>query len=239
MNAWSLSDWKESPIQAVLFDMDGVLVDSEPIYFEIERSSFLHFGASVDEEEHHGYVGITLETMWRRVLDKHRIHAGLEQVLSHHKEMVLTALARHERLEAMPDVECLLRYLQERQVPLAVASSSPRALIEIIMERTGLGKYFDVVVSGEEVDRGKPAPDIFLRAAGLLNAEPASCLVIEDSRNGVQAAKSAGMRCIGFRNPGSGNQDLAMADVLITAYGELLDIRHTLPISPLVLEKKA
>ncbi|ASS65407.1 MULTISPECIES: HAD family hydrolase [unclassified Paenibacillus] len=239
MNAWSLSDWQESPIQAVLFDMDGVLVDSEPIYFEIERSSFVHFGASVDDEEHHGYVGITLETMWRRVLDKHRINASLEEVLSHHKEKVLTTLARPDRLEAMPDVERLLGFLQERQVPLAVASSSPRALIEIIMERTGLGKYFDVKVSGEEVDRGKPAPDIFLHAASLLNAEPASCLVIEDSRNGVQAAKSAGMRCIGYRNPGSGNQDLAMADVVITAYRELLDIRDTLPISPLVLENKA
>ncbi|MDT3429230.1 beta-phosphoglucomutase family hydrolase [Paenibacillus forsythiae] len=234
-------DWLEAPIQAVLFDMDGVLVDSEPIYFKIERSSFAHFGAAVSEKEHHTYVGVTLESMWEQVLVKHGIHFTLEQVVSYHKENVFKTLSAYKYLHAMPYADNWLSWLKERQVPVAVASSSPRALIELIMDKTGLGRYFNVRVSGEEVMHGKPAPDIFLHAAELLGVEPSSCLVIEDSRNGVQAAKSAGMRCIGFQNPGSGSQDLSLADHRITSYEQLWAIRNSLPLgeySQLALDKQ-
>lgn len=81
------TDWKEAPIKAVIFDMDGVLIDSEPIYFEIERSSFNHFGADVTEEEHHTFVGVTLESMWQQVLGKKPLDCTLEDALSYHKVM--------------------------------------------------------------------------------------------------------------------------------------------------------
>ncbi|WP_232229189.1 HAD family hydrolase [Paenibacillus zanthoxyli] len=233
-------DWKEASIKAVLFDMDGVLIDSEPIYFEIEKSSFVHFGAAVSEEEHHTYVGVTLESMWRQVLVKHQIQATIDEVVSYHKENVFKTLSSYNNLQFMPDADRWLNWLKERQVPVAVASSSPRALIELIMDQTGLGRYFDIRVSGEEVKHGKPEPDIFLHTAKLLGVEPSSCLVIEDSRNGVQAAKSADMRCIGFQNPGSGRQDLSLADHVITSYEQLWTIRNSLPVgyhSQLAFEK--
>jgi beta-phosphoglucomutase-like phosphatase (HAD superfamily) len=84
-----------------------------------------------------------------------------------------------------------------------------------MMNRTGLGALFDRVISGGSVKNGKPAPDIFLKAAGLLGVEPADCVVIEDSRNGVIAAKSAGMKCVGYKNPNSGVQDLSCSDLVV------------------------
>lgn len=217
------------PIQGVIFDMDGVLIDSEPIYFEIERSSFNHFGAAVTVEEHHSFVGVTLESMWQQVIDKYQVKVPLEEIFAYHQQHVMEKMLAHAELAAIPGVERWIRWLHEQHIPVAVASSSPRALIDLIMEKTGLGPYFDVRLTGEEVEHGKPAPDIFLTAASQIGISPAHCLVIEDSRNGVQAAKSAGMRCIGYHNPGSGNQNLSKADVRISSYDELWTLKDTLP----------
>lgn len=220
---------KESAIEAVIFDMDGVLIDSEPIYFEIERNTFAHFGATLSDEEHHSYVGVTLESMWQQVLDKHQLNTTLEEALTFHKNNILHTMTNHPSLTAIPDVERWLRWLHEQKIPIAVASSSPHALIDIIMNKTGLGRYFERRVSGEEVENGKPAPDVFLHTANLLSVSPSHCLVIEDSRNGVLAAKAAGMRCIGYRNPGSGDQDLSKADLLVSSYEELWGLKDSLP----------
>lgn len=217
------------PIKAVIFDMDGVLVDSEPIYFEVERSSFAHFGAPMTEEEHHTYVGVTLESMWRQVMDRHQLTCTLEEALSYHRKNVMQTITSHEGLVAIDGLERWLDWLQEKGIPIAVASSSPRSLIDLIMEKTGLDRYFDIRISGEEVPQGKPAPDIFLHATELLGQAPAHCIVIEDSRNGVHAAKSAGMRCIGLHNPGSGQQDLSRADHCIFSYDDLWAIKESLP----------
>ncbi|MFE0555184.1 HAD family hydrolase [Paenibacillus sp. NPDC058910] len=225
-----LGESKDGSIQAVIFDMDGVLIDSEPIYFEIERSSFAHFGAKMTEVEHHTYVGVTLESMWRKVLDKHQLTATVEEALAYHQHNVMQTMLAHPELTAMPSVERWLSWLHEQHIPIAVASSSPRALIDLIMDKTGLGKYFEVRMTGEEVESGKPAPDIFLTTAEMIGVSPSNCLVIEDSRNGVQAAKSAGMRCIGYFNPGSGDQDLSKADLQISSYDELWTLKDTLPL---------
>src|SRR5690606_3322721 len=104
-----------------------------------------------------------------------------------------------------------------------LASSSPVKLINIIVDRLEIRHHFDYLVSGEEVERGKPFPDIFLKVAELYNIEPSDSLVIEDSHNGVLAAKAAGMTCIGYKNLNSGNQDLTKADIVIGHFDELSD----------------
>ncbi|WP_427051852.1 HAD family hydrolase [Paenibacillus sp. TC-CSREp1] len=217
------------PIQAVIFDMDGVLIDSEPIYFEIERSSFDYFGADVTVQEHHSFVGVTLESMWEQVISKYQVKAPLDEILAYHQHNVMEKMLAHAELVAMPGVERWVQWLHEQRIPIAVASSSPRALIDLIMDKTGLAPYFEIRMTGEEVEHGKPAPDIFLATAEQIGISPARCIVIEDSRNGVQAAKSAGMRCIGYLNPGSGNQNLSRADLQISSYDELWTMKDTLP----------
>ena len=104
---------------------------------------------------------------------------------------------------------------------LALASSSPHVQIDYILNKFELKRYFHTIVSGEDVEAGKPHPEIFLKAAELVGARPDSCVVIEDSYHGVTAAKKANMKCIGFINPNSGNQDLSQADMLISSFKDL------------------
>ncbi|MFC4098200.1 HAD family hydrolase [Paenibacillus xanthanilyticus] len=208
-----------SAIRAVIFDMDGVLVDSEPIYFEIEQASFRHYGIHMAEEEQHQFVGITPEEMWRRVKSRYGLAPSVAELTAFHQTNVLKAIERHRELAPMPQAAAFLHRLKKRGIPVAVASSSPMALIERMLTRIGLIEKFDAIASGEEVRQGKPAPDIFLLAADRLGVEANACLVVEDSSNGVKAAKAAGMACAGFRNPHSGNQDLSLADWIVEGYG--------------------
>jgi HAD superfamily hydrolase (TIGR01509 family) len=142
-------------------------------------------------------------------------------MLAFHQENVFAVISAHTNLQPISHVERLIRELVEQRVPIAVASSSSPALIEMILTKSNLKSYFSVIVSGEEVSQGKPAPDIFLHAAKELGVSPSVCLVIEDSHHGVKAAKSAGMRCIGYQNLNSGKQDLSCADHIVTSYEEL------------------
>ncbi len=223
------ADWLDEPIEGVIFDMDGVLIDSEPIYFDIEKSTFVHFGAQVEEEEHHTYVGVTLASMFEQVQQRHRLNCTVEDMLSFHVQHVMDVIREHQELRPFDGLVAWLDWLHEAGVPMFVASSSPRALIELILERLELRSYFQGMVSGEEVAHGKPAPDIFLHAAKQLGVTPERCIVIEDSRNGVKAARAAGMRCIGHQNPGSGSQNLEQANTVIHSYTELFALREQLP----------
>ncbi|MEW9698942.1 HAD family hydrolase [Paenibacillus sp. SI8] len=214
-------------VEAVIFDMDGVLVDTEPLYFQIEKDSFRHFGIDVDESEHHGYVGVTLENMWQQIIHRHGLATPLEEVLLHHKSNVVQFITAYADLQPIVQVESWIQWLQERDIPITVASSSSIRLIDIILNKAGLKPYFPNAISGEQVMQGKPAPDIFLHAAAELGIAPSRCLVIEDSHHGVKAAKAAGMLCIGYQNPGSGLQDLSEADFRIRSYEEMRDVtRH-------------
>jgi len=115
----------------------------------------------------------------------------------------------------------LLQSLEENGITMAVASSSPINSIELVLEKFGIKDYFKVVVSGDFVTKGKPDPEIFLHTSRLLGIHPGNCAVIEDSTHGVKAAKAAEMKCIGFQNLNSGNQDLSAADMKVDSLEEL------------------
>jgi beta-phosphoglucomutase-like phosphatase (HAD superfamily) len=101
---------------------------------------------------------------------------------------------------------------------LAIASSSPLEMIRLVVQKLDIAEYFDLLLSGDNVKQGKPFPDIYNRSAALLRVVPQNCVVIEDSNNGAKAAKSANMRCIGFQNPTSGNQDLSICDLVVNSF---------------------
>jgi HAD superfamily hydrolase (TIGR01509 family) len=115
-------------------------------------------------------------------------------------------------------IESLLHQFREKNYKLSVASSSAKANINFVLEKLNLKKYFDFVISGEEVANGKPAPDIFLKVAERFNIENENCIVIEDSTNGVKAASSAGMKSVGFKNNNSNFQDLTGADIVVQSF---------------------
>ncbi len=122
----------------------------------------------------------------------------------------------------MPGVEKILQFLHSKGTPIALASSSYPDVIEIVLEKTGLRKYFNVVIDSKMAGASKPEPDIFLLAAKKLNIQPEKCMVIEDSTNGIKAARTAGMKVIAFAGPGAEFQDQTLADWIIKDFEEII-----------------
>ncbi|MBN2813981.1 MAG: HAD family phosphatase, partial [Bacteroidales bacterium] len=202
--------------RCVIFDMDGVIIDSEPIHQECEKRIFNLLGITVSDEEHSTLTGATDETMWSGLGKRHNLPLSVAEAIRLKKSIYLEHLMRETSIEPLPDVAQLIVNLHKHGFLLAVASSSPHEQIDFILKKFELSRYFHAIVSGEDVEAGKPHPEIFLKAADMLGVTPDSCLVIEDSHNGVTAAKRAGMKCIWFINPNSGNQDLiGKVDLLI------------------------
>ncbi|MFE9017282.1 HAD family hydrolase [Streptomyces sp. NPDC007808] len=180
---------------SVIFDLDGTLVDSEPHYFEAGRQVLAEHGVpDFAWTDHERYVGIsTLETVtaWKR---DYALRASVDELLAAKNRRYLELARAGTR--AHPEMRAFVELLASEAVPMAVASGSSHEAIAAILAGTGLDAHLRTVVSAEEVERGKPAPDIFLEAARRLGAAPGDCVVVEDAAPGAAAAHAAGMRCI-------------------------------------------
>lgn len=204
----------------IIFDMDGVLLDSEPVHMEVERRLFEQLKIKVTEKLHHSFVGMAPRRMWEITKKEFQLLQEVDELLELDKTTRLEAFMDLE-IKASEHLETLLADLKKNNFSLSIASSSPKKLIELITERLQIRHYFDILISGEEVENGKPHPDIFLKAASFYQKAPKFFTVIEDSTNGILAAKAAGMKCIAYRNPNSGKQDLSKADLIIDSFSEL------------------
>jgi len=203
-----------STLKAVIFDMDGVLIDSEPLHFEVDTTVLKSLNLELEPNYLEQFVGFTTPAMWTAIKSQFSIERSLEELISLQSKTKLAYLKK----SAYGPIEGILDILEELEIykiPIGIASSSPRIFIEAVIDKIGVSDYFSVWVSGEEVEKSKPEPDVFFKCAQVLGIEPENCLVIEDSRNGTIAAKKAGMKCIGFQNVNSGNQDLSMADLIV------------------------
>jgi len=209
--------------EAVIFDMDGVLVNSEPFYRKIESTLFKKLGLEISEEEHNTYQGVANIQIWKTIIEKHGLANTLEELMEMTNAMVIPFFKNIPVFEPMPGVEDLIGFFEYKKMLLAVATSSTPDVIEIVLQKSGLHKYFKVIVDSKMAGSSKPDPDIFLLAAKTLGIPPKKCLVIEDSTNGIRAAKSAGMFCVAFAGPGSETQDQSQADVIIGNFGELMN----------------
>jgi beta-phosphoglucomutase family hydrolase len=204
--------------KAVIFDMDGVLIDSEPIYIQSNREYFKELGLDISMERHLTYVGICARKMWHEIRDTFGLQESVEELLNKEKETLYKLVSEMNSLPTIPGIYKLLSELQKKQIKMAVASSSPRAMIDLVLRKLEMENYFEAIVCGDDISNGKPAPDIFLQAAERINTAPGECVVIEDSTHGVAGALDAGMTCVGFANPNSGNQDLSRADTILSDF---------------------
>ncbi|MGH4031936.1 HAD family hydrolase [Actinomycetota bacterium Odt1-20B] len=201
---------------AVIFDLDGTLVDSEPNYFEASRLVLAEHGVpGFTWQDHEHYVGIsTLETLeiWK---ERYGLTAPVAELLDETNTAYLR-LAR-ANTQVYPQMRKFVEALHGAGVPMAVASGSSRAAIEAILTGTGLDAQLTTYISADEVDRGKPAPDVFLAAARLLDTDPSECVVLEDAAPGSAAAHAAGMRCIAIPYVAAQADDpaFATADLLL------------------------
>lgn len=196
-------------MNAVIFDMDGVLVDSEPIHKEADVETFRTAGLDVPVRALQEYAGVGGDRFFSEVLARFG-GRGDPAALRAVKNRILAGRLR-SACPPVPGSRALLDRVASLGWRCALASSSDPQIVGLVLAALGIRERFDAVVTGADVARGKPAPDIFLHAARLVGLPPARCVVVEDSAAGTRAARAAGMGCVGLRNPLSGAQDLSAA----------------------------
>ncbi|MDX6413615.1 MAG: hypothetical protein QOH23_1025 [Gaiellaceae bacterium] len=184
-------------IDAIVFDLDGVIVDSEELWDEVRENLARERGGSWSDQAQADMMGMS-STEWSRYM--HDVIGLPEEPEEISREVVERMLERYaERLPLIDGAVAAVERLAANW-PLAVASSSNRRLIDRVLEVSGLAPCFEVTVSSEEVARGKPAPDVYLEAARRLGVEPTRCVAIEDSASGIRSAHAAGMHVIAIPN---------------------------------------
>jgi HAD superfamily hydrolase (TIGR01509 family) len=207
-------------IEAVVFDLDGVLLDSEQIWDEVREELARERGGRWHERAQRDMMGMS-STEWSRYM--HDV-VGLREPPEEINAEVVRRLERRyrDRLPLLPGAAEAVERLAARW-PVGLASSSNRRVIDLVLEVSGLRRCFRATVSSEEVQRGKPAPDVFLEAARRLGIAPERTAVVEDSENGIRAARAAGMRVVAIPNVHfpPGDEALASADVVLGSLGEL------------------
>ncbi len=185
---------------AVLFDSDGVIVDSEHIsLIAFRQATEEALGAPLPEEEIEAACGLRDSDIVARLRRHFTVDVDLD-AYSRRKGELYREQARENPVRPFPGVRELLENLREQRIPFALASSGPRWKICFNLQSAELTELFDVIVSGEDVERGKPEPDIFIEAARRVGVAPERCLVVEDSINGIRAARAAGMACLAITN---------------------------------------
>ena len=200
-------------MKAVIFDMDGVLVDSQPYHFKADIDTMAEYGVIKDQKFYEAFAGTLTDNRMRTLRDMFGLDVPAEELIEKREKMILDIMA-NEDIKPISGIPELLRSIKALGLKTAVASSSGIELIKLVLDRLGIAVYFDSITSGNDVKRGKPDPDVFLLAAERIGVNPRDCFVVEDSENGVKAAKSAGMKALGYINPTSGNQCLDMADAV-------------------------
>jgi HAD superfamily hydrolase (TIGR01509 family) len=207
-------------IQAVVFDMDGVLIQSEEVWDRVRENYVRERGGRYDDEIQRAMMGMS-SPEWSRFLHEEAGVPDEPDAIS--AEVVHRMLAAYrDRLPLIPGAVEAVRRLADRYT-LGLASSSNRELIDTVLDVAGLAPFFSATVSSEEVAHGKPAPDVYVEAARRLGVEPARCAAVEDSHGGIRSAKSAGMRVIAVPNSSYPPDDeaLALADVTLASLDDL------------------
>ena len=207
---------------AIIFDMDGVLIDSEPIGYEAMGLVMARHGAPYDLAQNDEFVGRTSTESFRILRARHGMQPEPDELARQFREAKIRIVrARGVPMPGVPDV---LEGARAAGYRLALASSAELPVIDATVEALGLARYFELRVSGGEVGRGKPAPDVFLETARRLDLSPERCLVVEDSRNGLLAARAAGMRCIVVPCETTLGHDFTGADARIASLRDLLPL---------------
>ena len=207
-------------VAAVVFDMDGVIVDTEQVWDEVREELVADWGGRYSPGAQRAMMGMS-SGEWSRYLHD---EVGLPQAPEEISDEVVRRMLDRYRVD-LPLIDGAVAAVRElaRSFPLAVASSSNRPLIDAVLETAGITGCFAVTVSSEEVARGKPSPDVYLEAARRLDVAPARCVAVEDSASGIRAAAAAGMHVIAYpnRHYAPDAESLALADAVIDSLWEL------------------
>lgn len=208
-------------IQTVIFDMDGVIVDTEPVHSYAYFQHFSELNIDVSKDMFTSFMGNSTRNTFQKLKELFPIDLEVEDLIQRKRTIFNDAFDNKEDLYLIEGVEKLIKDLHGNGMQLIVASSAAKMTIDRVFKRFNLHPYFSHIVSGEDFPNSKPHPAIFEFAASLSIASKENCIVIEDSTNGIIAAKAAGIFCIGYNSENSKLQDLSLADVVINHFDEL------------------
>lgn len=204
-------------LKAVIFDMDGVIVDSEPIHARAAVTALAAYNVTITTDYCYQFIGSTTKHMLETIINEQSLSLSCDELLKA-IEAENKKIIKEEGYPIIAGIQELIADLYKNGVQLAVASSSTLKEITTVIKSLKLTKYFDKLISGCDVPNPKPSPDIFLKTIKELGLSPDDCIIIEDSQNGTIAAKASNIACIGFSNPNSGKQNLDKADVIIESF---------------------
>lgn len=205
---------------AVIFDMDGVITDSERWNVQATIDILKEEGAQISGQELSLFSGKTQETIWKTLKERFQLCKDVEFYVKQFVEVRDHMLEIVGGVQPMPGVTELIEKLHTRGIPLAIASGSSVSDIESYMKKLGIRECFQDIVSGCDCKEGKPSPEIYLRAAEAVGYPSGKCIVVEDALNGMKAARAAGMLCVGYVPPTSYITDVSYADVVIQHFDE-------------------
>ena len=202
-------------LKAVVFDMDGVIIDSEESHFICFKRFLKERGIHYTEEENQNFLGVTDFYIFRELKKKYpqELLEPIPILVEQRKNFFLQMLPK--KLEPLPGVVSLIQEVKGAKLSLGLASSSVKFIIDKILRGCGIFSYFDQIVGGEDVAEGKPHPEIYLAIAKKLSVEPRYCVVLEDTEFGLRAAKAAGMKCVAIPRSLSLNQNFDRADMRV------------------------
>ncbi|MCL1882290.1 MAG: HAD family hydrolase [Defluviitaleaceae bacterium] len=212
---------------AVIFDMDGVLIDSQPLHYELDIKVLKACGYPAQLSTVIPYTGMGNPDRWPKYKEDLGLSEEPERLIEMAEE-AMRELFTTANLAAIEGIPMLLDGIKALGIRCGVASSSSHELINLVLEKIGLEKSFDFIVSGEDVSVGKPAPEIYLKAAEKAGVPPKTCIAVEDAPAGILAAKNAGIVCIAYRNPNTLGQEFGNASYVISNFDEAFPIIKTL-----------
>jgi HAD superfamily hydrolase (TIGR01509 family) len=206
----------DQPLKLVCFDLDGTIANTEPLHDRAKAKIAQSIGYT-DPIDHEGSIGKSSRIFWASILTALGKSEELYTEMDKAKEDMILQIAAEEHLPPSEGLRELLAELAARGIPASVCTSSTHTYAVGMLEVLGLTDAFSFIVGGDEVTQQKPAPDIYRASLRHFGVDAASALAVEDTTTGAAAAKAAGLRCIGYKNPTSGNQDLSQADWQISS----------------------
>lgn len=210
---------------AVLFDMDGVIIDSNPAHKKAIVQFCNKYNKHLSDDEMKRYIWGRTNKEWIRHLFGEDLPDNELRVYADEKELLFRTIYKPD-VRLLNGLPAFLELLKTHNIPMAIGTSAPRANVDFVFEHTGIGQYFDAVLDERAVTVGKPDPEIYLKAAKALNFAPADCIVIEDSLSGVEAGKRAGCKVIGITTTHS-DAELAQADITAADFSTLTLVELT------------
>ena len=208
-------------LKAVLFDMDGVIIDSEPLHNKAYHGMFKEVGISVSDQLYESFTGQATLHICKQLVNKFKLSQAPEELVAIKRRIFKDLFFNDPELDLINGVRELIQDYHKNGLTLVLASSASMPNINNVFSRFELDQYFTAKLSGADLKASKPHPEIFIKAAEASGFTKDSCMVIEDSTNGIQAAHAAGIYCVAFKSANSKNQDYTLANKVIGSFDEI------------------